>query len=142
MTLFGSHYNVPDYNNISLCYNQLAQEFVNLYYSTYDTNIQNLAYFFKPDSLLTFIDEEIVGFNNLYHRLVNHYGVYKIAHEVTSFSAQPLGNEALFIQVFGNLRANDHIYNTPVQSFTETFVLHRDIATSSYFIHNTIFKIL
>lgn len=141
MPPFGSH-NIVSYNDVALCYQELAQEFVNLYYTTYDSNIQNLVYFFKAESLFTFIDEEIIGFNNLYNRLVNHYCVYKISHEITSFSAQPMGNKTLFIQVIGNLRVNDHMYNTPVQPFTETFVLQRDDAAAAYFIHNTIFKIL
>lgn len=133
----------PQVADAKQIYKQLGAEFCKNYYTAYDTNYQSLVYMFKPESIFTFLDDEIVGFNNVYTKVINHYGIQKFTHEIKTIDSQPVGSKTILISVFGLVRVNDHITPTnPFQPFSELFFLQRDDATQSYYVYNNIFKLL
>ena len=124
-------------------YKQIGIEFCKSYYTAYDTNYQSLVYIFKPDSIFTFLEEEIVGFNNLHARVTGHYAVQKFTHDIKTIDSQPLGGKTMLITVTGLLRINDDISpNNPYQPFLESFILQKDDTSQTFYVHNNIFRLL
>lgn len=122
-------------------YKQLAYDFCVQYYNTFDLNFQNLIYIYKPDSMFTFMDQEVIGYNNLYNLWINNYGIYKFTHVITSITSQPVGTKTLLISVVGTIKVNDHLYASPDQPFVETLIIQKD-ADEIFYIHGTMFKLL
>lgn len=124
-------------------YKEIGTEFCKNYYTAYDTNYQSLIYMFKPESLFTFLGEEMIGFNNVYARVTGHYAVQKFTHDIKAVDSQPVGTKTILITVSGLVRINDHIAPTnPFQPFVETFVLQKDDATQTFYIFNNVFRLL
>jgi len=119
-------------------YKEIAEKFANYYYPTFDNNFVELVHLFEPDSKFTYADQEVIGFNNLYTTLVNHFGINKIEHVVDDVKSQPLGDKTVIVQVKGRVSTND---NNPI-NFVETFVLQYKFETKSFFCHSDIFNVV
>lgn len=120
-------------------YKKIAEEFCRFYYTNYDNSFMELVHLYTADSKFTFLDNEIIGFNNLYDLLVNKYGVKSIAHNVTSVYSQPLGDKTVLVQAVGEVIIN----NCGVkEKFVETFILQYSTQFNSFFVCGTTFIVV
>mgnify|MGYP001277524331 CR=1 FL=1 len=119
-------------------YKEIGEEFVKYFYSTFDNNFLELVHLFDSDSKFTYLDQEVVGFNNLYSSLTNHFGINKIEHIIDDVKSQPLGDKTVIIQVKGRVSTNDQ---NPV-NFVESFLLQYRFETKSFFCHSDIFNVI
>ena len=131
----------PNIINVGSLYKSIAQEFCNKYYTTYDTNYQNLIHFYKPESFITYQQVEVSGFNNLYQLFVNN-NMTKFTHSIISIDAQPMGVKTVMITVLGTVKINDYLLNSKSNSFSESFILQKDDLTQTFYIYNHICRIV
>ena len=124
---------VTDMRNV---YKLCAEEFCKYYYATYDSNFNNLWSVYYTDSQFTYLDSEMVGFDNLCNGLRLN-GVLKFTHNNLVITAQPVGSAHLLITVVGTVAFNDTIFQN---KFIETLLLHRHDSNRLY-VCNTIFKL-
>ena len=117
-------------------YKKITEEFCKTYYTKYDNNFSELCGMYKPESLFTYLDEEITGFQQFLTRL-NQYNIHKFKHHKIHVNAQPIGQRSVMLVVTGTISVNDSIY---VQKFTETLFLQRD-DNNKFFIYHSIFKL-
>lgn len=135
--------------NLRYTYKSYADDFCNEFYATYDTNFDNLVSYYKPESLITYLGEEFLGFEGLHHKILNCYFIQRFEHLITSIEAQPMGIRSLLITVHGNVKGivvNDISSCYQSHPFTETFVVHlseriTSINTGKYLISNNVFTL-
>lgn len=121
----------------------LAKQFCINYYTTFDNNPQNLAHLYKADSKITFINNNYLGFNNLYYDIVNVYNIVKFNHQILSFDVHPVGRNTMYILVIGDVTGQvQGDYNIIPKKFVESFIIQRDIQSNKFYIYNSIFKLL
>lgn len=118
-------------------YKQLADEFCKYYYSLYDTNFYQLSNLYYQDAQFTYLDEEILGFNNFFEKLKIN-GNYKFTHHQMNINAQPIGQNNLLISIVGTISINDSIYQN---KFIETILIQKD-DFNRILICSTIFKFI
>ena len=123
--------------NVRDNYKKITQKFCEHYYHQYDKNFPSLGYLYKPNSMFTFIDTNIIGFRNLCKKLQSN-GIYKIVHHNVNVCSQPMGADAILISVNGTLTTNN---NFSPSNFTETIILKKD-PDNRFYIYQTIFNIL
>lgn len=129
--------------NILQNYSILAKQFCMYYYTTMDSNLQNLAHLYKADSKITFINNNYLGFNNLYYDIVNVYNIIKFDHQILSYDVQPVGKNTIYILVLGDVIGSvQGNYNNISHKFVESFIIQRDIQANKFYIYNSIFKLL
>ncbi|MES1907564.1 MAG: hypothetical protein MHM6MM_000661 [Cercozoa sp. M6MM] len=117
--------------------NQIAQQFVQYYYSTFDSNIQGLAALYRPESFLTYEADQVVGKDAIIAHLTSR-PFTKIAHQVTSVRAQPIPQSGgLMILVNGDLKVDDEEYPT---KFAQVFHL-LPAAGNQFWVQNDIFSL-
>ncbi|GKY94461.1 hypothetical protein MPSEU_000412000 [Mayamaea pseudoterrestris] len=113
---------------------QVANAFVQHYYQTFDSNVQQLAQLFTQNSMMTFEGQPFQGAESIVQKLTN---MGKITHEIKSTDVQPSATEnCIVIFVTGNLRIDG---GNPLH-FCEFFQL---ISTGpgQYSVHNCIFRL-
>ena len=54
-------------------YKQITEQFCNDYYSNFDNNFSSLYKYYKDTSLITFMDQEFTGFNQLINFLNSQF---------------------------------------------------------------------
>ena len=127
-----------NYNNsVRDNYKKITQKFCEYYYPRYDQNLPNLRHLYKPKSVFTFINTNIIGFHNLCKNIQSK-GIYKIIHHDINVCSQPVGDDAILISTNGTLTVN---YNNSPSKFTETILLKKD-PDNKFYIYHTIFNIL
>jgi len=119
-------------------FQDIAQQFTEFYYKTFDENRQNLAALYKEHSMLTFENSPVQGAAAITEKLVS-LPFAKVQHEVTSLDAQP-SNEAggILVLVSGRLLVDEE--QRPM-SYTQAFQLLPDGA-GSYFVFNDVFRLI
>lgn len=113
----------------------VAKQFIEFYYTTFDTNRQALAQMYRPQSNFTLEDTKVQGPQAIMERLAE---MPEVQHDPASLTAdvqQVNGNALLLIFVTGRLVLKDE---TNPLNFTETFQIVQD--GGSYFIGNHMFK--
>jgi len=139
----GIQYTSTDQTDVRYHHKNIAQEFCKQYYTQYDSNFANLSGFYRQDSIFTFLEEEYMGYQNLYNRMISHYGLQKLTHQIKTIDSQPLGAKTLLITVTGLIRANDHTMpNSQFSHFVETMVLQKDDQQNTFFVISTIFRVI
>ncbi|KAL2162164.1 hypothetical protein VTH06DRAFT_7077 [Thermothelomyces fergusii] len=133
---------------------EIAKQFVQHYYMTFDADRKSLANLYRDNSMLTFQDTQVLGASRIAEKLVEEKRVgqllmgvlnlknlpfEKIRHHTSNFNAQPgpTGN-SLFILVSGVLAVDDE--SNPL-SFTQAFQLCQDSA-GQWFVFNDIFQLV
>ena len=130
------------YIDININYASLARNFIQHYYTTYDSSFQNLASLYKPTSKFTFSDKEYIGFNNLYADLSYNVGVTNYEHRCETYDAQPINRHEIFLTVTGTMRIVTHGVCSNYFKFVESFIISKDRINNRFFIRNTIFRVI
>ena len=115
----------------------LAKAFVEHYYSTFDTNRNNLANLYQEGSMLSFEGQKIQGSHNIVAKLTS-LPFQQCQHSITTVDSQPSGvNAAMLVFVSGNLQLAGEQHSL---KFSQMFHL---IPTpqGSYYVLNDIFRL-
>lgn len=119
-------------------YKNFTEELCKIYYNYFDNNFIGLSNLFTNETICTFLDEELLGFNQLINRL-NQYGIHKFTHHNININSQPVNDRALLVNVNGTISVNN---SNLVNKFTETILLIRSDYDSKYYITNYIFRLI
>ena len=110
-------------NQNKIDYKQIAEDFCEYYYSTYDNNINDLSNLYKCDSIFTYLGQEIKGFDKLCNCIKNKHNIYKFDHIINNIYSQPLGKKTILITVLGIVKINNCIDE---DKFHETIIIQKD----------------
>lgn len=124
--------------NVMHAYRKITEEFVKYYYTTYDNNFINLGGTIKRDTKITYMDEEMIGFNKLCERL-SQYNIRSFKHYNMHVISQPLNAKSIIMTVTGEMTANESIYR---KKFIETIVIQRAKNNNNFNITNLIFRLI
>jgi len=119
-------------------YKNLANEFCDYYYTTYDNSLSDLSDMYKYDSIFTYLGTDLKGFLKYKNRIEKFYEITKFSHTINEIISQPLNKKTILITVTGTVRINN---DTNDNKFHETITLQKD-NDDNYHIHNTIFNLL
>lgn len=115
---------------------QIAQQFVEFFYQTFDSNRNGLAALFKEESSLTLGDQDCVQGSALIMEKLTSLGAQTV-HRITSFDVQPsVSPNAILVVVTGEIS----IDGAGAMKFSETFQLVAAVA-GQFYVHNDIFKL-
>jgi len=116
--------------------NAIAKQFTDFYYNKFDTDRAQLAPLYRPGSMLTFEQTQILGLQAIIEKLTS-LPFEKVQHKVTTIDTQPsIASGALIVSVTGYLLVDDEA--NPL-SFSQVFQLVNDGTT--YYVHNDIFRL-
>lgn len=134
LQLFNMSYfnNYPDIKDFRL----IAEEFSKYYYTTYDNNFLELSNLCIPNTLFTYLDTELIGFNKLLEK-IRYENIFRFNHKEIHINFQPVGNSGILISSHGTISLNDSIFEN---KFTETILINRD-DNNRFYIVNSIFKL-
>ncbi|KAF2145089.1 uncharacterized protein K452DRAFT_265708 [Aplosporella prunicola CBS 121167] len=119
-------------------FQNVATQFVQFYYKTFDENRQGLFALYRDQSMLTFESNATQGATGIMERLGN-LPFQKVQHQVATLDAQPASEDgSILVQVTGALLVDEE--QRPM-SYTQTFQLRPDGA-GSYFVFNDIFRLV
>ncbi|RDA83179.1 hypothetical protein CP532_6450 [Ophiocordyceps camponoti-leonardi (nom. inval.)] len=120
-------------------YEDIAKQFIEFYYNTFDTDRKSLATLYREQSMLTFESASCSGSNNIVEKLAS-LPFTKVKHQVATLDAQPSITEGgIFILVTGQLLVDDE--QRPM-NYTQAFQLARDPSNGQYFVFNDVFKLV
>ncbi|KAJ2076990.1 Nuclear transport factor 2 [Coemansia sp. RSA 988] len=114
----------------------IANQFINYYYQTFDSDRKGLAALYRDVSMLTWEKTQHHGTANIIKKL-EELPFRKIAHKVTTIDTQPSlpGSNAIVIAVTGQVLIDEE---TRPQQFMQVFQLVED---NGFFIFNDIFNL-
>jgi hypothetical protein len=115
----------------------VAQQFVEFYYKTFDENRANLAALYRSESMLTFENSSHQGSASILEKLTA-LPFQKVVHQVSTLDAQPSNQGGILVMVTGALLVDEE--QKPM-SYTQAFQLLPDGA-GSYFVFNDIFRLV
>ncbi|KAB8229938.1 Nuclear transport factor 2 [Aspergillus alliaceus] len=119
-------------------FQSIAQQFVQFYYQTFDSNRASLAGLYRDQSMLTFETNSVQGVANITEKLTS-LPFQKVAHQVGTLDAQPSNQDGgILVMVTGALLVDEE--QKPM-NYTQTFQLLPDGA-GSYFVFNDIFRLV
>jgi len=129
-------------NNVNLIdvyseYRNLTEGFCNYYYDLFDNNFPDLSGLFKNDCMITYLDEEMSGFNEYFSK-IKQYNIYNFTHHEINVNSQPVGSSGLLITTTGTISINNSIFRN---KFSETILLVRD-DQNNFFIHHYMFRLI
>ena len=124
--------------DVIINYKKITEEFCNYYYSNYDNNYLQLSSLYRNKSLFTYLDEELTGFDQMVNK-IKQYGINKFKHHEIKINAQPIHNKMLIINATGIMSVNNSLQR---EKFVETIILQRENKKNTFFISNTIFKLI
>ncbi|DAA78319.1 TPA_exp: Uncharacterized protein A8136_4295 [Trichophyton benhamiae CBS 112371] len=117
---------------------QVAKQFVEFYYQTFDENRGNLRSLYRDQSMLTFETTSIQGAAAILEKLTS-LPFKKVAHQVATLDAQPSNeNGGIMVMVTGALLVDD---SPAPMNYSQTFQLLPDGA-GSYFVFNDVFRLV
>ncbi|OJJ61094.1 hypothetical protein ASPSYDRAFT_42955 [Aspergillus sydowii CBS 593.65] len=116
----------------------IAQQFVQFYYQTFDSNRQGLAGLYRDQSMLTFETSSVQGVGAIIEKL-GALPFQKVQHQVATLDAQPSSEQGgILVLVTGALLVDEE--QKPM-NYTQTFQLQPDGA-GSFFVFNDIFRLI
>ena len=127
----GNHY--PPMSN----FEAVAQQFVEFYYNTFDTDRSKLNGLYRENSMLTFESSATQGAGAIVEKLAN-LPFQKVKHKVSTLDAQPGSNDSVLVLVTGQLLVDEE--QRPM-NYVQTFQLVKE-ASGNYFVFNDIFKLV
>ncbi|KAI9295506.1 nuclear transport factor 2 [Neoconidiobolus thromboides FSU 785] len=114
----------------------VAQQFVEFYYNTFDTDRSKLASLYRESSMLTFEGQQFSSIAGITEKLTS-LPFQKVQHKISTFDPQPsVAGESIIISVTGLLAVDEE--SNPL-GFSQTFFLAKDAA--GYYVHNDIFRL-
>ncbi|KAF7169172.1 hypothetical protein CNMCM5623_001946 [Aspergillus felis] len=118
-------------------FQNIAQQFVQFYYQTFDTNRQALASLYRDHSMLTFETSSVQGVSGIVEKLTS-LPFQKVQHQIATFDAQPSNTEGgIMVMVTGGLLVDEE--QKPM-SYSQTFQLLRE--GESYYVFNDMFRLI
>ncbi|KAI4198230.1 MAG: hypothetical protein LQ350_005392 [Teloschistes chrysophthalmus] len=119
-------------------FQEIAQQFTQYYYTTFDENRSNLAALYRDQSMLTFESNAVQGTSGIVEKLVG-LPFQKIKHQVATLDAQPSSEQGgILVMVTGALLVDEE--ERPM-NYTQVFQLQPD-GQGSYFVFNDMFKLI
>ncbi|PWY92504.1 NTF2-like protein [Aspergillus heteromorphus CBS 117.55] len=118
-------------------FQSIAQQFVQFYYNTFDTNRETLAGLYRNESMLTFETSSMMGVQPIMEKLLG-LSFQKVRHEIATLDAQPSVNSSIIVMVTGALLVDEE---ARPMNYTQTFTLSPD-GSGSYFVYNDIFRLI
>ncbi|KAL2796880.1 hypothetical protein BJX66DRAFT_323743 [Aspergillus keveii] len=119
-------------------FTNIAQQFVNFYYQTFDANRGGLAGLYRDNSMLTFETSSVQGVSMIMEKLAG-LPFQKVQHQVSTLDAQPSNEQGgILVLVTGALLVDEE--QKPM-NYAQTFQLLPDGA-GSYFVFNDIFRLI
>ncbi|KAL4810453.1 hypothetical protein BDV18DRAFT_156814 [Aspergillus unguis] len=115
----------------------MAEQFVQFYYQTFDSERAQLAGLYRDHSMLTFETSAIQGTAAIIEKLTT-LPFQKVQHQVATLDAQPSSDNGILVLVTGALLVDEE--QKPM-NYTQTFKLQPDGA-GSYFVFNDIFRLI
>jgi len=116
----------------------IAKQFVQHYYTNFESNRTKLATLYQDHSMLTFEGDKFQGRNNIMKKLTN-LNIQSIKHQVTSFDVQPTVGNGLIVFVCGNLAVDQ---NQNALKFAEVFTLQPiPNQPGGYYVLNDVFRL-
>jgi hypothetical protein len=117
----------------------IAEQFIEYYYNTFDTDRKTLLPLYREQSMLTFESASVLGAGAIVEKL-SGLPFEKVKHQVSTLDAQPTMNEGgIFILVTGQLLVDEE--QRPM-NYTQSFQLVKDSTSGQYFVFNDIFKLI
>ncbi|OLY79853.1 Nuclear transport factor 2 [Smittium mucronatum] len=116
---------------------QVAKQFVEFYYASFDSNRNGLSPLYRDNSMLTFEGQQFLGVSNITEKLVS-LPFQRVVHKVTTYDVQPssANNSTLMVLVTGLLFIDEE--KNP-QNFSQMFNLAND--NGSWFVQNDVFRL-
>ncbi|RGP77885.1 nuclear transport factor 2 [Fusarium longipes] len=119
-------------------FEEVAKQFVEFYYNTFDSDRKGLSALYRPNSMLTFESSSVLGAESIAEKLVS-LPFQKVKHQVTTLDAQPSNDQGgVIILITGALLIDEE--QNPM-NFSQTFQLQRD-AAGQYYVYNDLFKLV
>ncbi|KAE8349718.1 hypothetical protein BDV28DRAFT_140626 [Aspergillus coremiiformis] len=119
-------------------FQNIAQQFVQFYYQTFDQNRETLAGLYRDQSMLTFETASVQGVAGIIEKLTS-LPFQKVAHQVGTLDAQPSNQQGgILVMVTGALLVDEE--QKPM-NYTQSFQLMPD-GQGSYFVFNDIFRLV
>jgi hypothetical protein len=119
-------------------FEEVAKQFIEFYYNTFDTDRKGLAALYREQSMLTFESHSSLGSAAITEKLTA-LPFEKVKHQVGTLDAQPTMVEGgIIILVTGQLLVDDE--QRPM-NYTQSFQLARD-PSGQYFVFNDLFKLV
>ncbi|KAI6009381.1 nuclear transport factor 2 [Pisolithus orientalis] len=117
--------------------NAIAKNFTDFYYQTFDADRSRLAPLYRPESMLTWEGQQILGVSAITEKLTS-LPFSKVQHRVTTVDAQPSvpATANLIVSVTGLLLVDDSVNPMP---YTQAF--HLVSSDNSYYVYNDIFRL-
>ncbi|KAI9044413.1 nuclear transport factor 2 family protein [Aspergillus affinis] len=116
----------------------IAQQFVQFYYQTFDSDRQTLAGLYRDQSMLTFETSSTQGVANILEKLTS-LPFQKVQHQIATFDAQPSNEQGgILVMVTGALLVDEE--QKPM-NYSQTFQLLPD-GQGSYFVLNDVFRLV
>mmetsp|Transcript_14791 Transcript_14791/g.20174 ORF Transcript_14791/g.20174 Transcript_14791/m.20174 type:complete len:122 (-) Transcript_14791:403-768(-) len=113
---------------------EVAKAFVQHFYQTFDSNVEQLAGLYNPTSMLTFEGNQIQGTEAIMGKLRS---VGSVQHVVKSMDIQPSNSQsAIIIFVTGTIKIGG---DNPLH-FCEFFQLV-STGPGAYYVHNDVFRL-
>ncbi|KAI9900559.1 hypothetical protein N3K66_004821 [Trichothecium roseum] len=118
-------------------FENIAKQFTEYYYNTFDQDRNGLRTLYRPESMLTFESSPLLGDKSITEKLVS-LPFTKVKHQVSTLDAQPAANNGIVILVTGQLLVDEE--ERPM-NYTQLFQLCPD-GSGGYFVQNDIFKLI
>ncbi|KAM0355889.1 hypothetical protein ACHAPU_000276 [Fusarium lateritium] len=119
-------------------FEDVAKQFIEFYYNTFDTDRNGLSALYRENSMLTFESTSSLGASAIAEKLVS-LPFEKVKHQVSTLDAQPSNDQGgVIILITGALLVDEE--QRPM-NFTQSFQLARD-AGGNYFVFNDLFKLV
>ncbi|RYO74252.1 hypothetical protein DL766_002219 [Monosporascus sp. MC13-8B] len=117
-------------------FGDIAKQFVDYYYQTFDSDRRNLSTLYRNNSMLTFESQPYQGTASIVEKLVG-MPFQAVKHQLETLDAQPVVNGGVFVLVTGKLLVDEE--QRPM-SYTQAFQLLPE--GGSYFVYNDIFRLI
>uniref|UniRef100_A0A060T529 Nuclear transport factor 2 n=1 Tax=Blastobotrys adeninivorans TaxID=409370 RepID=A0A060T529_BLAAD len=122
---------------MSVDFQNLAQQFTNFYYETFDKDRSQLGNLYRDQSMLTFETSQVQGAKDIIEKLTS-LPFQKVAHRISTLDAQPASpNGDVIVMVTGVLLIDEE--QNP-QRYSQVFHLMPD--GGSYYVFNDIFRLV
>ncbi|KAJ5722555.1 Nuclear transport factor 2 Eukaryote [Penicillium malachiteum] len=117
-------------------FNEIAQQFVQFYYNSFDENRANLGPLYRDHSMLTFETSSHLGANAIVEKLTS-LPFQKVVHQIATLDAQPTHGDGVVVLVTGALLVDEE--QRPM-NYTQCFKLMPE--GGSFFVLNDVFRLV
>jgi len=118
---------------------QVAQAFVKLYYTTFDTDRKQLGILYQPQSMWSFEGNNVQGAENIINKLTS-LPFQQCAHAIKSVDVQPSSAPGgILVFACGDIKIDN---SDNALKFAQTFhLLPTDNTMKNFFVMNDLFRL-